>query len=49
MNGNIAPMDLAGVIWMSVFGILFGAAALAGGIFIYRFISAMIKDPPADD
>ena len=49
VNGNIAPMDLAGVIWMSVFGILFCAAALAGGIFIYRFISAMIKDPPADD
>ena len=49
MNGYIAPMDLAGVIWMSVFGILFCAAALAGGIFIYRFISAMIKDPRTDD
>jgi len=45
----MGPMDLAGVIWMSVFGTLFGAAAVAGGIFIYRFIHAMIKDPPADD
>ena len=33
-------MDVAGVIWMTVFGIVIGAAVLAGGIFIYRFIRA---------
>ena len=34
------PMDVAGVIWMTVFGIVIGAAVLVGGIFIYRFIRA---------
>ena len=42
-------MDVAGVIWLTVFGLVIGAAVIAGGIFIYRFIYAMIKDPPADD
>ena len=31
-------MDIAGVIWLTVFGIVISAAVLAGGIFIYRFI-----------
>ena len=43
------PMDVAGVIWMTVFGIVIGAAALAGGIFICRFIYALIKGTPTDD
>ena len=38
LSGNMPPMDVAGVIWMTVFGIVIGAAVLAGGIFIYRFI-----------
>ena len=42
-------MDVAGVIWMTVFGIVIGAAVLAGGIFICRFIYALIKDAPTDD
>ena len=33
-------MDVAGVIWMTVFGIVIGAAVLTGGIFIYRLIRA---------
>ena len=40
LSGNIPPMDVAGVIWMTVFGIVIGAAVLAGGIVIYRFIRA---------
>ena len=40
LGGNMPPMDVAGVIWMTVFGIVIGAAVLAGGIFIYRFIRA---------
>ena len=40
LSGNIPPMDVAGVIWMTVFGVVIGAAVLAGGIFIYRFIRA---------
>ena len=40
LSGNMPPMDVAGVIWMTVFGIVIGAAVLAGGIFIYRFIRA---------
>ena len=34
------PMDVAGVIWMTVFGIVIGAGVLASGIFINRFIRA---------
>jgi hypothetical protein len=33
-------MDVGGVIWMTVFGIVIGAAVLAGGNFICRFIRA---------
>ena len=40
LSGNMPPMDVAGVIWMTVFGIVIGAAVLAGGIFFYRFIRA---------
>ena len=40
LSGNMPPMDVAGVIWMTVFGIVIGAAVLAGGIFIYRLIRA---------
>ena len=40
LSGNMPTMDVAGVIWMTVFGIVIGAAVLAGGIFIYRFIRA---------
>ena len=40
MSGNMPPMDVAGVIWMTVFGIVIGAAVLASGIFIYQFIRA---------
>jgi|GEM_PF-5133071 hypothetical protein len=43
------PMDVAGVIWITVFGIVIGAAVLAGGIVICRFIYALIKGPPTDD
>ena len=39
-SGNIPPMDVAGVIWITVFGIVIGAAVLASGIFVYRFIRA---------
>ena len=49
LSGNMPPMDVAGVIWMTVFGIVIGAAVLAGGIFIYRFIYALIKGTPTDD
>ena len=31
-------MDIAGVIWLTVFGLVIGAAVLAGGIFICRVI-----------
>ena len=34
------PMDVAGIIWLTVFGIVIGAAVLAGGIFVCRFIRA---------
>ena len=33
-------MDVAGVIWLTVFGVVIGAAVLYCGIFIYRFIRA---------
>ena len=33
-------MDVAGVIWLTVFGSVIGAAVLYCGIFIYRFIRA---------
>ena len=36
-------MDVAGVIWISVFGIVIGAAVLAGSIFAYRFIRTYWK------
>jgi len=49
LSGNMPPMDVAGVIWITVFGIVIGAAALAGGIFICRFIYALIKGAPTDD
>ena len=42
-------MDVAGVIWLTVFGIVIGAAVLAVGIFICRFVYALIKDTPTDD
>lgn len=31
-------MDVAGVIWLTVFGVVIGATVLYCGIFIYRFI-----------
>ena len=40
LSGNMPPMDVAGVIWMTVFGIVIGAAVLASGIFIYRLLRA---------
>jgi len=49
LSGNMPPMDVAGVIWITVFGIVIGAAALAGGIFICRLIYALIKGTPTDD
>ncbi len=33
-------MDVAGVIWLTVFGVVIGAAVLYCGIFIYWFIRA---------
>jgi hypothetical protein len=49
LSGNMPPMDVAGVIWITVFGIVIGAAALAGGIFICRLIYALMKGTPTDD
>ena len=42
-------MDIAGTIWIMVFGIVIGAAAVAGGIFVYRILYHLIKGDPADD
>jgi len=42
-------MDVAGVIWISVFGIILGGAALAGGIFICRFIYRLLKGVHPED
>ena len=37
-------MDMSAVIWLIVFGVLIGAAVLAGGIFVCRFIYALMYD-----
>ena len=42
-------MDVAGTIWITVFGIVIGAGAIAGGIFIYRILYHLIKGAPTDD
>ena len=38
------PMGVAGSIWLTAFGLLIVAAVLAGGIFICRFIYALLYD-----
>jgi hypothetical protein len=47
--GNMPSMDLAGVIWITFFGIVIGGGALTGGIFIYRIIYHLIKSASSDD
>ena len=37
-------MDVAGSIWLAVFGLLIVAAVLAGGIFICRFIYGVMYE-----
>jgi hypothetical protein len=37
-------MDIAGVIWLAVFGLVIAVAVLAGGVFICKVIYALMYD-----
>ncbi len=42
-------MDVAGIIWITVFGVIISGAVIAAGIFVCRLIYNLIKSESTDD